>query len=341
MGEPLRLRYDDLVATLDRILQKEGMADDRARRCALLFADASRDGVPSHGLNRFALMVRWIREKTLLCNAPLTRLAGVGGLERWDGGYGPGPWNAWTSMERAIHLARDHGIGCVALRHTNHWMRAGNYGWQAANAGLLGLCWTNTIALMPAWSAATGNAGHEGMSGRRVGNNPLVLAVPRAGGHVVLDMAMSQYSMGKLTTFKRECQSAPLPAGFDKEGRPTHDPAAVLAGGSAMPIGAWKGSGLAMLLDMTAALLAGGLATHHIRSDNNERGVSQVFIAIHPQALGDAAEMDQLVQSVIAHVKAGGPDILYPGERSLAARAQSDRLGVPVDPSVWETILAL
>jgi 3-dehydro-L-gulonate 2-dehydrogenase len=97
-------------------------------------------------------------------------------MERWDGRRGPGNLNAHASMARAIALAREHGVGCVALANTNHWMRGGSYGWQAAEAGVIGICWTNTLANVPPWGA----------SEPRIGNNPLVVAVPRADGHVVL-----------------------------------------------------------------------------------------------------------------------------------------------------------
>ena len=223
----MRVPYKEVVQRLAEILGQEGMAVERAELCARLFADASRDGVPSHGLNRFALFLKWIRAGTVVANAELTRVRGIGGLERWDGGFGPGPWNAWNSMKRAIELAKTHGIGCVGLRRTNHWMRAGNYGWQAADAGCVGICWTNGIALMSPW----------GGKGRRIGNNPLVIAVPRHGKdsdgfggaeHVVLDMAVSQYSMGKLGIFRNAGQMAPLPAGYDANGNETHDPDAIM-----------------------------------------------------------------------------------------------------------------
>ena len=83
-----------------------------------------------------------------------------------------------------MEIASVQGMGCVAIANTNHWMRGGSYGWQAADAGVIGICWTNTLANLPPWGAAE----------PRVGNNPLVVAVPRADGPVVLDMAMSQFS---------------------------------------------------------------------------------------------------------------------------------------------------
>ena len=70
---------------------------------------------------------------------------------------------------RAISIAKENGIGCVVLKNTNHWMRGGTYGWQAADAGCIGICFTNTIANMPPW----------GGKEPKLGNNPLVIAVPR------------------------------------------------------------------------------------------------------------------------------------------------------------------
>ncbi len=130
------------------------MLPQRAVLCGRMFAEASRDGVASHGLNRFAGFVQAIRAGRILPNVDRELIASFGGLERWHGKDGPGIWNAWESMRRAIELAGKFGIGCVGLSNTNHWMRAGNYGWQAADAGCIGICWTNTIPLMAAWGGA-------------------------------------------------------------------------------------------------------------------------------------------------------------------------------------------
>ena len=186
----MRVSFAELHDTLRRVLLTTGMAADRADLCARLFAEASRDGVASHGLNRFPRFVRMIGRGVVDVHAVPANIASAGALERWDGHLGPGNLNAHASMVRAIELARAHGIGCVALANTNHWMRGGAYGWQAAEAGAIGVCWTNTLANLPPWGSAE----------PRLGNNPLVIAVPRAEGHVVLDMAMSQFSVGALTS---------------------------------------------------------------------------------------------------------------------------------------------
>src|SRR5438094_9519275 len=230
---PMRIPYSELFAGLLRVLLKLGFEQQRARLCAQLFADASRDGVYSHGLNRFPQFVRMIQTGVIAVDAEPELVASGGSLERWNGRSGPGNLNAYRSMDRAIALSRERGIGCVALANTNHWMRGGSYGWQAADAGVIGICWTNTMANLPPWGA----------SNPRVGNNPLIIAVPRAKGHVVLDMAMSQFSYGALASYRMRGEQLPVAGGFDSQGRLTRDPAAIEASQRALPIGYWKGSG--------------------------------------------------------------------------------------------------
>ena len=236
----VRIPYDDLYAGLREAMLRLGLAEERAAVCARLFAETTRDGVYTHGLNRFPRFAAQVANGTVDVSAEPTKVAGFGGLERWDGHRGVGNLNALASMERAIALAKEHGIGGVALANTNHWMRGGTYGWQAAEQGLFAICWTNTLANLPAWGATTPT----------VGNNPLVIAVPRLDGHVVLDMAMSQFSYGTLAAYSKRGQPLPVDGGFDPAGNLTRDAAAIEASQRALPVGYWKGSGLSLVMDM-------------------------------------------------------------------------------------------
>ena len=323
----MRIPYSELHDTLRRVLERAGMSPERAELSARLFADASADGVPSHGLNRFPLFVSCIERGLVDVTATPECVASFGGLERWNGRHGPGNLNAHRCMDRAIELSRAHGVGAVALAQTNHWMRGSAYGWQAANAGVIGICWTNTLPNLPPWGATA----------PRIGNNPLVIGVPRAGGHVVLDMAMSQFSYGALSVHRLRGEDLPVDGGYDEEGRLTRSPAAIERTQRLLPIGFWKGSALSIMLDMIATLLSGGRATHEITSDPvNETGQSQVFIAIDPSMLGAVDEVTSSVDRIIEDLHQSGEDVRYPGERTLATRRQSLAEGVEVEPSIWE-----
>ncbi|HZV89165.1 MAG TPA: 3-dehydro-L-gulonate 2-dehydrogenase [Candidatus Binatus sp.] len=331
----MRITYEEMLDSLLRVLLKQGFEQQRARLCARLFTDASRDGVYSHGLNRFPQFVRMIQSGIIDVNAEPELVASFGSLERWDGKIGPGNLNAYRCMERAIALSREQGIGCVALANTNHWMRGGSYGWQAADAGVIGICWTNTLPNLPPWGA----------SDARVGNNPLIIAVPRAKGHVVLDMAMSQFSYGALASYRMRGEPLPVEGGFDVAGRLTRDPGEIEASKRPLPIGYWKGSGLAFLLDVVAALLSGGSATFQILADpEKETRLSQVFVAIDPNTVGQGSGgeslPDQIVQYLHSSAPVNGGQVRYPGERVLQIRQENLAKGIPVEPAIWRDVQA-
>ena len=331
----LRVTYQELYDVLLRALLKAGLEGERAALCARLFADTDLDGVYTHGLNRFPRFMGMIRRGVIDVHARPVCVERRGALERWDGRRGPGNLNAHDSMERATELSREHGLGCVALGNTNHWMRGGSYGWQAAEAGAIGVCWTNTMPNLPPWGA----------SEPRVGNNPLVVAVPRPRGHVVLDIAMSQFSYGALAAYRMRGEQLPFAGGFDAEGRLTRDPAAIERSGRPLPIGLWKGSGLALMLDMVAALLSGGRATHRVSAKSEEEtGLSQVFLAFDLSSFGEPETAARVADEIIENLRqpsAGGEEVRYPGERTLEIRRRNLEEGITVEPSVWRQVQSL
>ena len=254
----LRIAFDEVEMRLAAVLRGLGFGEERAQMCARLFAETTCDGVYSHGVNRFARFVAMVRNGSVDPAAEPRVVARFGAMERWDGQRGPGNLNALAAMGQAIELSREHGIGCVAMANTNHWMRGGTYGWQAADAGVIGMCWTNTMPNQPPWG---------GMEAA-IGNNPLVIGVPRAKGHVVLDMAMSQFSYGALESYRWRGELLPVEGGFDAAGALTRDPDAILQSQRLLPTGYWKGSGLAVVLDLMAAMMSLGNATHQIANDS-------------------------------------------------------------------------
>ncbi|MGC9222313.1 MAG: 3-dehydro-L-gulonate 2-dehydrogenase [Terracidiphilus sp.] len=332
-----RIPFNEVRETLAAVLVKLGFSRDRAQACARLFAEVTRDGVYTHGINRFPRFVATIRNGCVDPAGEPVATARCGALERWDGRRGPGNLNALAAMDRAIALARELGLGCVTMGNTNHWMRGGTYGWQAAEAGMIGICWTNTMPNLPPWG------GVEPV----LGNNPLVIAVPRSRGHVVLDMAMSQYSYGALESYRRRGEMLPVDGGFDADGNLTRNPGAIEKSYRPLPVGYWKGSGLSVVLDMVAATMAMGRATHQIAPDPlREAGVSQIFFALNPAGLGPAAQAEQIADGVVASLgncRPADPNrkVRYPGEQTLHIREENLRLGLPVEPAVWDEILGM
>lgn len=336
MPSTLFISAQQLQSTFEQILIQHEMPADRAHTCAEIFTQNSVDGVYTHGVNRFPRFVQYLQDgyiKPLASPSLENRFAAI---EQWNGNLGPGPLNALFATERVIELAQQHGVGCLGLANTNHWMRGGTYGWKAARSGFIFMAWTNTIANMPAWGAID----------PKLGNNPFVLALPYQNEAIVLDMAMSQFSFGAMEQAAMKEEMLAVPGGYDASGKMSRDPQAILETGRSIPIGFWKGAGLSLLLDILASVISGGASTQEVSKTSVEYGVSQVFIAIDPKRLGNAAEIERTVQAIIDDYHASTPveagkKISFPGERVLATRAENLKNGVPVLDEVWESILGL
>jgi 3-dehydro-L-gulonate 2-dehydrogenase len=157
---------------------------------------------------------------------------------------------------------------------------------------------------------------------------------------------MSQFSYGTLASYRRSGEPLPVEGGFDAEGRLTRDAAAIEASQRPLPIGFWKGSGLALVLDMMAAMLSGGRATHEIPADTfRETGVSQVFIAIELSSLDRDDFAARISEEIIEHLQLGTgaaeSDVRYPGEKTIRTRRENLEKGIPVEPGIWQNVQAM
>jgi 3-dehydro-L-gulonate 2-dehydrogenase len=330
------ISYETMKSEFARILVNLGFSESKADRCAEIFAVNSLEGIYSHGVNRFPKFIMYVKNGYVKPDAEPSLIKSLGSLEQWNGNLGPGPLNASFATERAMKLASENGIGLVALANTNHWMRGGTYGWQAARKGFLFIGWTNTEANMPAWGAKD----------FRIGNNPLVFAVPYGKEAIVLDFAMSQFSYGKLETYQLDGKQMPFPGGFNKDGKLTFSPGEIIETRRALPIGYWKGSGLSLLLDILASIVSGGLSTSEISKKEAESSLSQVFIVISLENLSNMERIEATVNEIIKNFKESDPaepgiEIRFPGENVVKVREENRKKGIPVNSSVWETILAL
>jgi len=317
------------------ILVRLGFSEERAKTCAEVFTNNSLDGVYTHGVNRFSRFVRYVADGHINPVADAVCQSSTGCIEQWDGMLGPGPINAITCTDRAMEIANVQGMGCVALANTNHWMRGGTYGWRAAREGFVFIGWTNTTANMPTWGAVNS----------KLGNNPLVIAVPYQNEAIVLDMAMSQFSYGMLDFYQLKNQQLPVPGGFTSDGKLTTNPVDIVKSQRILPIGYWKGAGLSLLLDILATILSGGNSVAGISKQKAECNVAQVFIAIAISKLNNFRSIAMAIEQILADyhesIPEKGSTILYPGEKVLAVRNENTVNGIPVLKSVWEEIQSL
>lgn len=202
----------------------------------------------------------------------------------------------------------------------------------------MGMCWINTESCMPLWGSVEPS----------VGNNPFCIGIPHKDGNIVLDMAMSQYAYGKLQVMRLAGKQLPYPGGFDKDGNLTSDPGAIEESMRILPTGYWKGSSMALVLDMAAAMLSGGRSGDQMDDEGRGSctGCSQIFIAFDPYLFSSEKEVEEMLTRRIDRVHHAKPQregdtVSYPGERTAATRAEHLANGVEVDESVWNEVCAL
>ena len=332
MTAPLRIPFDDFVSLLRARLEEEGVPSAIATIEAELAVEADLLGVPSHGVGRVPHLLKGLQEGRVKADPQWKVVRNRAAMSVIDGDCGPGRFICLKAMEQAIERAKDFGIGACLATHTSHWGRAHAYAARAAQAGMIGICLTNAITSMAGWGA-----------GKPVlGNNPLAIGVPglKPDEPIVLDMAMSQAAVGKVATWLREGREIPSNWGFDATGKPSSDAAAILKGAVA-PMGEHKGAGLALMLQIMTAALAGGMLDHELR-DYDASGLdaesSKLFIAldvaffIEPEVYGE--RVATLLGWLREHASSESESFQWPGERGWREATRNRQEGVPVHPDI-------
>lgn len=329
------LSFNKLSKTFTEILLKYKFNKADSEKLSEVFTENTLVGVSSHGVNRFAGFIELVKSGHINPNAIPNKINSFNALEQWDALLGAGPLNAIKMTNRAIELSEEYGIGFIALKNSSHWMRPGYYAWEAANKGYIFICWTNTIPIMPPWGAKE----------PRTGNNPIVFGVPRKEGNIVLDIALSQFSYGKLANFRREEKELPYFGGYDEDGNLSKDAGQIYKTKRTLPIGMWKGSGLSLLLDLIATILSGGNSTKDLSKSNIDSGMSQVYISIDPNKFSSKEILESSVNEILNYYlnaeKIQGEEVTYPGTRIIKTKEHNLKCGIKVDDKIWQRILEL
>jgi LDH2 family malate/lactate/ureidoglycolate dehydrogenase len=239
-------------------------------------------------------------------------------------------------MAEAITLARETGVGCVAATQSNHFGIAAYFTMQALPHDMIGLAVSHSDSLMAPYAAAT----------PFLGSNPISVAIPAGDEEpVVLDMATTVAAMGKVTSAKAKRESIPLGWAIDAAGNPTTDPEQALEG-ALLPIGTYKGYGLALVIEVFSALLAGSPFGSHIPVPfeiAEIQNLGHFFAALDLARFLDPAvfkaRMDQMIRELKALPRAPGfAEILVAGEPEARHRKAHLRDGIPLTPEAVQVL---
>jgi ureidoglycolate dehydrogenase (NAD+) len=320
-----RIQAPALERWVRALFEAAGLEAAAAATVADTLVETNLRGVDSHGVARVSDYVARLRAGGLNLRPEPRVISQDGAVAVVDGDNGPGQVAGVLATDLSIELARRNGIGAVVVRHSNHYGAAGIYAIRAARAGLVGVSTTNADPLVIPF----------GGSERALGTNPIAFAAPRDDGVFVLDMATSQVAINKIYNARDEGRVIPEGWGVDERGLGTTDPAAVHA---AVPLGGYKGYGLALMVEVLSGVLAGAGVTRGVGRLHHEhdqaQNVGHFHLALDPVPLagdGFGERLTALLAELRAIPAAAGHDeVLVAGDPEDRARAERERDGIPL-----------
>ncbi len=314
------------------VLMHEGIPPKHAAQSARHLVLCDLRGVETHGITRLSALAQRIRNGVVNANAHIhvERQRAASALVDGDNGLGV-PVSTYAT-QLAIQFAREQGIGTVGVRNSNHFGMAADYALQMAAAGCLGIVTTNSSPAMVPWGAAR----------KFLGTNPICFGAPTHEAPLILDMATSVVAMGHVVLAEKRGQPIPDSWAVGPDGLPTTDPTLARQGG-ARPLADYKGSGLALMIEIFTSLLTGATLGVHAAgffSDmSRPADVAHLFLAIDIAAFVDLTSFKERLAALLTEMRelplAPGFDrVTLPGE--IEAEHMSDRTanGVPIDPAV-------
>lgn len=307
----------DAETFLGELFSALGMERDNVRTMQQVLIQTTMYNRGHHDISFVPMLVKLLRSKQARANPDMKMLSSYQGIERWDGDDGLGPVCCMRAMERAMELAKIHGIGICAMRRTNHFLASAPYTELAAKSGYVGL-------ILAKGGVSMGVPGEKTLCMSAL---PMGYAYPTQSDPVVFDACMAYASIGKLNQMVEKGQQVPSWWGVDKEGTPTTSPAELLQG-IRYPIGGHKGFALAMLGEVLTGVLSGGCILDQPQTeDGHVNWSSHTAIAIKADALMGLDEFEARAASIGQRACARAEHLHIPGQGLAAERRKIAECG--------------
>ena len=329
-----RFHHEQLIDFARRLLEASAVPAETAEMIARSLVAASLRGTDSHGIQLLTFYLRRLEDGRVDPASQGSVIRESGAVLHYDGGNSLGQVVAGNCCQHAVRLAREYGVGVVIARESNHFGAAGWWGQRISSHGMLGIVLCNASPSVPPWQGKD----------PRWGTNPICVSMP--GNAWLLDMATTTVAQGRIYKAKFSGQDT-IPHGWamDAGGVPTTSTADALKG-LLMPLGGYKGSGLAMMVEILTGVLSGGAISTELgglRFTDRPFRVSQFFLALDIARIMPVEEFEQRLRRLVAMAKSASPapgydEVLVAGEPEWRAEAEYLHSGVPLTDGVWEEL---
>lgn len=323
----------------DALLRAAGVPPPSARLTARSLVAANLRAVDSHGLHLLLFYLDQLEKGEVDAVGEGRVLSETGGCLLYDGENALGQVVADRCTDHGVRLTREHGLSLVVARESNHFGAAAFWAQKFSAQGLIGAVFCNASPIVPPWQGKAG----------RLGTNPICVSVP--GGEErpwLLDMATTTVAANRI--FKALVNGRPeIPLGWamDADGVPTTNTQTAYEG-LISPLGGYKGSGLALMVEILCGVLGGGaMATQvgGLRMRGRPFRASQCFLGIDLERFlpldAFKSRMDWLIREIKETPPAKGyHEVLVAGEPEWRAEDRRRREGIPLEAGTWTGLCA-
>ena len=337
-GSVTRVGFAALRDFIGACLRRLGLPDPDALTVASLMAEADLQGSDGHGVIRLPHYARRIRAGGIKLRPDIRVLEERPGMALIDGDNAMGHLVMARAAELAVDKARTAGVAWVGARMSNHAGPASLYARKVLAHDMIGIYF------------AVGNANHLppwGGMDMLLSTNPIAVAVPTGRQTpIVLDMATTVAAYGKVKAKAQRGETMPEGWMIDREGRPLTDPRRAEEG-FLLPIGGYKGYGLALVFGLLAGTLNGAAMGRDVidfnHDDASATNTGQAIVAIDVAAFGDLQGFKDRVDVLVDDLRQSRrmPNverIWLPGEQSHAKRVEYDRDGIPISAPLLRSL---
>ena len=334
----LTITEEELLALAAGALEGLGLSSGDALDAARILVLGDLFGITTHGVSRLESYGERLQLGGINARPDIRVEKVAATIARLDGDNGVGTLVGYRALQAAMAMARESGTGIVFARSSNHFGPIAPYNYLAAQAGFASIIGSNSTPTI----APTG--GREA----RVGNSPIGFGIPHPGARpIILDMASSVVARAKIRDALKAGQPIPETWATDRDGKPTSDPKAALDG-FLLPIGGYKGYGLALIVDLFAGVLSGAAYLTRVQSwidvPEEPQDLGHFFFLIDTARLGDAswlaARIDDFESLIRETPRADARQpILLPGEIEQDRLERHRRDGIPIDVNLRDKLV--
>jgi (2R)-3-sulfolactate dehydrogenase (NADP+) len=320
----MKKKPQELFRLAREALLRAGAHETMAETAAQHLVRAEEQGLPTHGMSRVPFYCSMLRNGRADGKARPSMAADKAAVCLIDNADGLPYESAAWAIEEVIQRARRNGIGFAGIRNSAHVGVLGIHLLKVAEAGMVGVAFTNSPAAIPAW----------GGKKALFGTDPVAFAFPRKGAQpIVVDLALTTVTRGKIMVAMQKGEKIPEGWALDRHGKPTTDPKEAIEQGSLFPIGGTKGAMLALAFELVCAALTGAAIGPEADSFFSEQGnkprIGQAFLAIDPGALAGMEKYFERVETVVRCMLAD-KGVRLPGSKRFASEKKLQQEGIEV-----------